>query len=333
MVSAVETVSVTYRQAITMALTEALEEDPRVFLLGEDIQDPAGGIQHVTQGLSTKFGEHRVRATPISETAIIGASIGAALAGMRPIPEIMQMDFLGVCMDQIVNHAAKLSFTSDGRTPCPLTVRVSSFTGMTGGATHSQSFESWLLHVPGLKVVMPSTAYDAKGLLRTCILDPDPCIFIEVGQQLPVKGEVPPAPYTIDLGVADVKREGADITVVAYGNSVIHALKAADRLSEDGISVEVVDLRSLMPLDMDTVLRSVGKTKRLVVAHMATRLLGIGAEIAARVGEELFGELASPIGRVGARYAPIGSARALEQAALPGPDEIEAAIRKAVTSR
>lgn len=318
----------TVRAAINLALAEALAADEAVVLLGEDVADPAGGVVGATRGLSTRFGAERVRDTPISETAIAGAAIGAALGGLRPVAEIMIMDFVGICLDQIANHAAKLRYMSAGRTPVPLTIRTAVFAGTGGGATHSQSLEAWLTHIPGLKVVMPSTPRDAKALLTSCIFDDDPCVFVENVRLFGVKGAVPADDGPVALGSAEVKREGSDATVVAYGPAVLDALAAADELGGQGVSVEVVDLRSLVPLDTGTVLASAAKTRRVVVAHTATAFSGPGAEVAATVAHDLFGRLAAPVERVGAPFVPIPASPLLERSVLPGPADIVAAVRR-----
>jgi pyruvate dehydrogenase E1 component beta subunit len=309
-----------------------MRADPSVFLLGEDIADPAGGILGVTKGLSTKHGAARVRDTPISETAIVGATIGAAIAGLRPVAEIMIMDFIGICLDQLVNLAAKARFMSGGRLSVPMTVRTSVYGGLLSGATHSQSLEAWLMHIPGLKVVVPSTPADAKGLLSACIFDDDPCLFVENVALYATTGPVPDGEFSIPLGRADIKRSGTDLTVVTYGRTVPDALAAAEQVASEGISVEVVDLRTLVPLDIATVLESVGRTRRAVVAHHATRFAGPGAELAASISEELFGQLEAPVGRVGARFAPVGSAPTLEAAVMPSAEAIADAVRTCAAS-
>jgi pyruvate/2-oxoglutarate/acetoin dehydrogenase E1 component len=318
----------TMRSAVNQALADALAADDAVIVLGEDVADPAGGIVGATRGLSTRFGTDRVRDTPISETAIAGAAIGAALGGLRPVAEIMIMDFIGICLDQLANHAAKLRYMSGGRTPVPITVRTAVFAGTGGGATHSQSLEAWLTHIPGLKVVMPSTPRDAKGLLTSCIFDDDPCVFVETVRLFGAKGPVPADAFSIPLGSAEVKREGSDVTVVAHGPAVPDALAAAEELAADGVSVEVVDLRSLVPLDTATVLESAARTGRVVIAHAATTFAGPGAELAATVSHELFGQLAAPVERVGAPFVPIPASPALERSVLPGRADIVAAVRR-----
>jgi acetoin:2,6-dichlorophenolindophenol oxidoreductase subunit beta len=322
-----ETKTMTVVAAINEALDEALATDPRVFLLGEDLADPAGGVSGHTAGLSTKYGRDRVIDTPISEAAIAGAAIGAALEGQIPVAEIMIMDFIGIAIDQMVNLAAKARFMSAGRTPCPVTVLTASFGGLGTGATHSQSLEAWFMHIPGFKVIVPSTPADAKGLLKAAIFDPDPCLVVNTTATYGKRGEVPVGNYTVELGKADIKRAGSDVTVVTYGRGVFASLEAAEQLAADGISVEVVDLRTLVPLDIETVLESVGRTGRAVVAHYATEFAGPGAELAAQIGAKLFGQLRAPVARVGARYRPIPAARALEASVLPSAERIAAAVR------
>lgn len=290
--------------AMNSALDLALDGDEKVILLGEDIADPAGGVLKVTRGLSSKYGTGRVRATPISETAIIGTAIGAALAGYRPVAEIMFMDFMGVCLDQITNHAAKLRYMSGGHSTIPITIRTT-VGEQRFGAQHSQSLEAWFMHTPGIKVVMPSTAIEAKGLLASCVADDDPCLFIEnVRLAFSQKQEVPVGDYRIPLGEADVKRPGADLSVITYGPAVHTALATAETLADEGIDLEVVDLRTLIPLDMASVMDSVAKTRKAIVLHDATTFCGPGAEIAARITEELFGKLDAPVKRLGAGYHP-----------------------------
>ncbi len=317
----------TMREALNQALDDALARDPSVFLLGEDLADPAGGISKVTAGLSTRYGTDRVRDTPISEAAIVGAAVGAAMAGMRPVAELMIMDFISIGLDQLVNHAAKARFMSGGLLGVPLTVRTAVFGGIGSGATHSQTLEAWLAHVPGLKVAVPSTPSDAKGLLTSCIFDDDPCVVVENVALYGTKGPVPEGTFRVELGTANVARPGTDVTIVTYGRTVRDALGAAEELASEGIEVEVVDLRTLVPLDTATVLASVARTRRAVVAHHATRFGGFGAELAALIHEELFGELLAPVRRVGAAFAPIGSAATLESAVLPSRAGLVDAVR------
>ncbi|WP_371541695.1 alpha-ketoacid dehydrogenase subunit beta [Streptomyces sp. NBC_00554] len=320
-------------QALNEALDIALGVDPSVFLLGEDIQEPNGGGFGVHKGLGNKYGTTRVRHTPISEQAIMGAAVGAAISGMRPVAEIMLMNFVHVCADQLINHAAKLRYMSGGRTPVPLTVRTATGTGGGFGAQHSDMLEAQLVHAAGLKVVVPSNPADAKGLLLSCIFDDDPCVFVEMSQlYFAGKGEVPEGDYRVPLGKARIARAGSDVTLLTYGRQVGDCLTVAETLAADGIDVEVVDLRTLNPLDTDAVLGSVAKTKRAVVVHEAVRRNGFGAELAATIQEELFGELAGPVLRVTAPDTPVPYAKSLEDAFLPGPVRIEAAVRRLTKS-
>lgn len=318
----------TMREALNLALDEALDSDDRVFLLGEDIADP--GATGPTAGLSTKYGHDRVLDTPISEAAIVGAAIGAAVEGMLPVAEIMIMDFIGIAADQLVNNAAKMRFMTAGRTTAPLTVRTQVYGGLATGATHSQSLEAWFMHVPGMKVIVPSTPRDGKGLLTSAIFDEDPCLFIETVRLQGIKGSVPTDPgFSIPLGRADVKRPGSDVTLIGYGRSVHDALGAAEVLAaEHDVSAEVVDLRTLVPLDVETLVDSVGRTRRAVVAHHAVEFAGPGAEVAAILSKELFGRLVAPVERVGAKFVPTPAAAALEAAVLPSKRRlVEAALR------
>jgi pyruvate/2-oxoglutarate/acetoin dehydrogenase E1 component/TPP-dependent pyruvate/acetoin dehydrogenase alpha subunit len=305
-------------QAIADALDVAMTSDPDVFLMGEDIADPAGGVLKTTYGLSTKHGTTRVRATPISEQAIVGAAIGAAMAGMKPVAEIMVCDFALVCMDQIENHAAKLRYMSGGRTTVPMTLRTVT-AGNIGsfGAQHSQSLEAMFAHIPGLKIIAPSNAYDAKGLLLSCIHDPDPCIFLEAARVHFTPGMVPEGDYRIPLGLAKIVREGTDLSIITYSWAVPEALAAAETLASQGISAEVIDLRSLVPLDWQTIATSVSKTGRALIVHPAVEFCGFGAELAARLQEEFFGKLKAPVGRLGARHTPIPFNQTLEAMHFP----------------
>lgn len=316
-------------QAIHRTLDRAMASDDSIILLGEDIGDPSGGgMFKVTAGLSAKYGENRVLDTPIAESSIIGAAVGASLAGLRPVAELMFMDFLGVAMDQIANHAAKVRYMSGGRKGAPMVIRT--MVGMAAGPQHSQAFEAWAMHTPGLKVIWPSTAADAAGLLNACLKENDPCLFIE-SMKLYYgggKGPVPTADYTIPLGQADIKRSGTDVTICTYGVMVHAALEASKELEADGVSVEVVDLRTLVPLDLATVLESVRRTTRLVIAHESVGFCGPGAEIAAAVGTELFGVLTAPIQRVAGTYTPVPRAATLEAACRPGSGQIVDAVRR-----
>lgn len=327
-----EVAQMTMAVAMNSALDLAMAGDEKVLLLGEDIADPAGGVFKITKGLSTKYGTDRVRATPIAETAIIGAAVGAAMAGYRPVAEIMFMDFVTVCLDQITNHAAKLRYMSGGHSTVPLTVRTC-VGEQRFGAQHTQSLESWFMHTPGIKVVMPSTPYDAKGLLASCIADDDPCLYIEnVRLAYSQKQEIPVGEYRIPLGEADIKRSGTDLSVITYGPAVHTALEAAEELDRDGIGIEVVDLRSLMPLDMDTVLASVERTRRAVVLHDAHTFCGPGAEIAAQISDRLFGRLATPVKRLGAGFSPAPYAPSGLDF-LPTAGELTALVRDLLADR
>jgi acetoin:2,6-dichlorophenolindophenol oxidoreductase subunit beta len=313
--------------AVRDALDVALGLDPNVFELGEDIQDPKGGGFGVHKGLETKYGSDRVRCTPISEQAIMGAAVGAAIAGMRPVAEIMLMNFISVAADQLFNHAAKLRYMSGGATPVPLTVRTTTGAGAGFGAQHSEMLEAQLIHTPGLKVVVPSTAADTKGLLLSAIFDDDPCVVVEMSSlYFAMRDEVPEGDYRVPLGKARIARSGTDLTVITYGKQVLDCLAVADKLAAEGYSIEVVDLRSLQPLDTDTVLSSASRTRRVVVVHEAVTRGGFGAELSALIHAELFNELAAPVARVGGANTPVPYASSLEQAFLP-TTRIESTIR------
>jgi len=325
--------SMTMMEAIADAQKIAMQIDPSVFLLGEDVGDPQGGVFGTNKGLESEFGKERVRGTPIAEQAIIGAGIGAALVGMRPIAEIMFMDFVGVCMDQIFNHAAKQRYMSGGATHVPLTIRMLVGGGVGGfGAQHSQSLEAWLAHVPGLKIAFPSTAYDAKGLLLSAIFDDDPCVHLESMKLLRnPRVDTPLGDFRIPFGVAKVRREGADISLITYGWQVQECLSAADALQKEGVSAEVIDVRTLAPLDYHRILDSVKKTRRALVVHAATEFCGFGAELASTIGEELFTTLKAPVGRLGADFAPIAYSREIEMKQIPHAPAIIARAREIVT--
>ena len=326
--------TMSFTDAYRMALDEALGSDPSVLLLGEDIGDKeGGGVFKVTKGLSTKYGAHRVRTTPISEQAILGAAVGAALAGMRPVAEIMLMNFVTVAMDQIVNHAAKLRFMSGGQTGVPLTIRTRTGAGAGTAGQHSDMLEAWFAHVAGIKVVVPSTPADAKGLLSSCIFDDDPCLFIEDGLTRALTGPAPPPGHRVPLGKAHVARTGSDVSVIGYGRPLRDTLAIAERLAQEGIQVEVVDLRTVSPLDTDGILKSVAKTRRAVVVHEAPRSFGVGAEVAARIQEHLYGQLAAPVLRVASRDVTVPFAKVLETEYLYKPTEIESAIRRTLEAK
>jgi pyruvate/2-oxoglutarate/acetoin dehydrogenase E1 component len=317
----------TYLQALNDALRQEMERDPNVLLFGEDVGQ-FGGCFGVTQGLFQQFGEDRVRDTPISESAIIGAATGAAAAGLRPVCEIMFVDFIGVAMDQLFNQAAKMRFMFGGKAKIPMVLRAPQGAGLGAAAQHSQSLEAWFMHIPGLKVVIPATPYDAKGLLISAIRDDNPVVFLEHKLLYGVEGDVPDDAYTVEFGKAVVRREGSDVTLVATSKMVHTALEAAEKLATDGISAEVIDPRTLSPLDMETIIASVKKTHRLLVAHEAVKIGGAGAEIAAQVAEEAFDYLDAPIVRVGAPFTPVPFSPPLEQAFIPGVDTLVAAVKK-----
>ena len=331
-----ETKSMMMYEAIITAQDHALATDPGVFLLGEDIGDPPGGVFKTTAGLQTKYGKERVRPTPIAEQAIIGAAIGASLVGMRPVAELMFCDFIGVTMDQITNHAAKQRYMSGGATNVPMTMRILVAGGLGGfGAQHSQSLESWLLHTPGLKIAYPSTTLDARGLLTTCIFDEDPCVHLESMAMLfsAPKEDVPLGDYRIPFGVAKVRREGTDISLISFGWQVNQCLAAAEELAKEGVNAEVIDLRSLMPLDYHRVLDSVKKTRRALVVHAATEFCGLGAEIASTINEELFPVLKAPAARLGAVYSPISFSKEIEAKQMPHTASIVARVREVMKDR
>jgi pyruvate dehydrogenase E1 component beta subunit len=320
----------TMREALNLALDQALQADERVFLLGEDIADP--GATGPTAGLSTKYGNDRVLDTPISEAGILGAAIGAAIDGLLPVAEIMIMDFIGIAADQMINNAAKLRYMTGGRTTAPITVRTQVYSGLSTGATHSQTLEAWFMHIPGMKVIVPSTPRDAKGLLTSAIFDEDPCLFVETIRLQTKRGSVPvDSGFSIPLGQAGITRLGTDVTLISYGRCVHDALAAATTLQEQGVSAEVIDLRTLLPLDVDTMLVSARRTRRVVVVHDAVQFAGPGAEIAAILQSELFGELEAPVERVGARFVPTPAAPALEEQVYPSPARIVAAAQRTLT--
>jgi pyruvate/2-oxoglutarate/acetoin dehydrogenase E1 component len=315
-----------YSWALREAMAEEMARDERVFILGEDIAG-YGGAFKVTQGLAEQFGVARVRNTPISENTICGVGVGAAISGMRPIVDIMFQDFITLAMDQIVNHAAKFHYMYGNQCRVPVVFRTPAGGGRCYGPTHSQSLEAWFMHVPGLKVVTPATAYDAKGLLKSAIRDDNPVVFVESKLLYGMKGEVPEpgepgGDYTIPIGEAKVAREGEHLTLIAYSRMTVEALKAAEALATAGISCEVIDLRTLAPLDIDTVAASVEKTGRALIVCEDCKTAGVSAEIAARVIEECFDFLQAPIRRVAAADAPVPCSDVLERAALPDAQKI-----------
>ncbi len=318
---------ITYAQALNDALREEMRADPRVFLMGEDI-GLHGGIFRVTKGLAEEFGHERVRDTPISESGFVGLGIGAALAGMRPVVELLFMDFALVAADQIVNQAAKLRYMSGGQVSIPLVIRTQQGGGRGNGAQHSQSFDSWLVQVPGLIVVAPSTPADAKGLLKSAIRAGNPVVFIEHKLLYNTKGEVPDEQEPIPIGKAEIKRWGRDVTIVSYSRSLLFALEAAEILAKKGIEAEVVDLRTIEPLDMKTVLEAIHHTGRLLVVHESHSNCGLGAEIITRVYEQDPEALSGPARRLGARHAPIPVAEPLENYVLPQVGDIVEAVEE-----
>lgn len=319
---------ITYAEAVREAMSQEMRADENVFFMGEDIGVYCGAFG-VSKGMIEEFGPIRVRETPISETAFVGAGVGAATLGMRPIVELMFSDFMAVCYDQIINQAAKIHFMFGGKVNVPMVIRTASGGGTGAAAQHSQSLENLYCHVPGLKVVVPSTPYDAKGLLISAIRDNNTVIFLEQKKLYRIKGEVPEQPYAIPLGSADVKRVGTDVSVITYGRMVQMCLDVAEKLAKEGISVEVVDLRSLVPLDKEAVIETVKKTKRAVIVHEAVEFSGFGAEVAAMLSDsEAFYYLDAPIKRVGALYTPVPFNPKMEANVFPTPEKIEAAIRE-----
>ena len=320
---------ITYKEAVREALQQQMRANEKVFLLGEDI-GVYGGAFGVTAGLLEEFGEDRVRDTPISELGTAGVTVGAALTGMRPVLDFQFSDFIALALDQIVNQAAKIRYMYGGKGSVPLVIRTPSGSGTGAAAQHSQSLESWLTHIPGLKVVQPSTPYDAKGLMVESIADANPVIFYEHKLLYNMEGHVPEAPYKIPLGKADIKRIGKDITIVATAIMVPRALEAAEQLAEENISVEVIDPRTLVPLDEQSILKSVAKTGRLLIVHEAVKRSGYGAEIASIVAEKAFHHLRAPIKRLGGHPVPIPNNKKLEQAAVPQTEDIILATRNLV---
>jgi len=315
-----------YVDALNEALKEEMGRDKNIFLIGEDI-GPLGGIFGVNKGLYDKFGERRVRQTPISESAIIGTAVGAAMTGLRPIAEIMYIDFITTAMDQVVNQAAKLSFMSAGQFKLPLVIRTQEGSGTREAAQHTQSLEAWFVHTPGLKVVMPSTPYDAKGLLKSAIRDDSPVIFIEHKLLYKKRGKVPEEEYLIPLGKAEIKRKGDDITVVATSLMVHKALEVAEKLSKE-IDIEVIDPRTLVPLHIETIMESVKKTGKLLVVHEACTRGGIGAEIVREVTEKAFDYLDAPPRVLGGVNTPIPYSPSLERVCVPQKENIVKVIRE-----
>ncbi len=322
----------TYVKAFNEGMHQIMAEDPDVFLIGEDVAG-YGGVFHMFDGLLDEFGDRRVKDTPIAEQAIIGLGVGAAARGLRPVCDLMFMDFIGVAMDQIYNQAAKMKYMFGGAVSVPLTITTAGGAGMSAAAQHSQSLEAWLAHVPGLKVAMPASAYDAKGLIVGAIRDDNPTIVVLNKKMLGVKGPVPEELYGIPFGVANVVREGTDVTIVGIGRMVVEATKAAESLSQQGVSVEVIDPRTVQPLDTDTIVASVRKTNRVLIVHEAVEFGGIGAEISSQIQEQAFDYLDAPVARLAAPFAPVPYAPILENAYVPDAARIEQAVRRLLERR
>ncbi len=320
--------TITYKDAVREAMCEEMRRDEKVFLMGEDIGKYCGAFG-VSKGMLDEFGPERIIETPISETAFMGAGVGAAITGMRPIVELMFSDFMAVCYDQIINQAAKMHFMFAGKVNVPMVIRTPSGGGTGAAAQHSQSLEQMYLHVPGLKVVVPSTPYDAKGLLKTAIRDNNPVVFLEQKRLYNTKGQVPEEDYTIPFGVADTKKEGKDVSIITYGRMVQMSLQVAEKLAAEGISVEVVDLRTLVPLDKEAIIATAKKTRRVVVVHESVQFGGFGGEVVSTiVDSDAFFYLDAPVKRVGGLYCPVPFNPILEAEAFPTPAKIEAAVRE-----
>ena len=318
---------VMYREAIAAALAEEMRRDEKVFVMGEDVAI-VGGVYKATKGLLEEFGSQRVRNTPLSELAIMGTATGAAMCGARPVAEVMHIDFIGCGFDILLNQMSKMRYKTNGQVTVPLVIRTQCGRGRSNGCTQSQSLESLLTHIPGLKVVMPSTPYDVKGLLKSAIRDNDPVIFIEHKGLYQTRGDIPEEEYTLPIGKADVKREGGDVTIITYSKSVLMALDAAKELEAAGISAEVLDLRTLVPLDFDAIKQSVCKTGRVLIVHEACERSGYGAEIAAQIADKLFDELDAPILRVCGANIPVPNATQPEIESAPTVEKIVKAAQK-----
>ena len=321
------TIRTTYRECVRMALREALQRDPRVFLMGEDV-GRYGGTYACSKGLLEEFGEDRVRDTPLSESAFVGAGIGAAMGGMRPIVEIMTVNFSLLALDQIVNNAATLRHMSGGQIEIPLVIRMATGGGRQLAAQHSHSLEGWYAHIPGLRIVTPATLEDARGMLWTAVMDPDPVIIFEHALLYGLEGELAEAAGAVDIDQAVVRRPGTDVSLITYGGSLGKALMAAQQLAAEGVSAEVIDLRTLRPLDTQTILASVGKTHRAVVVDEGWKSGSISAEIMARIMEQAFYDLDAPVARVCSREVPVPYAKHLEDAALPQWQDIVRAAKE-----
>lgn len=317
----------TYAEALRDGMRVEIQRDPNVYLAGEDV-GPFGGCFGQTAGLFQEFGPERIIDTPITETVIVGHAVGAAAVGLRPIVEIMFIDFMGVCMDEVLNQAAKMRYMFGGKVKLPMVVRTTCGAGLGAAAQHSQSLEAWFTHIPGIKVVMPSTPADAKGLMVAAIRDDNPVLYIEHKMLLGLQGEVPEGEYLVPLGKADIKRPGADVTIIAWSAMVHKALRAAENLAKDGIDAEVLDPRSLSPLDKESILTSVEKTGRVVITHEANRTNGFGAEIAAMIADEGFDLLNAPIKRVTAPDTPVPFSPVLERSFLPSEEKIISAVKE-----
>jgi pyruvate/2-oxoglutarate/acetoin dehydrogenase E1 component len=316
----------TYLKAFNEGLTQVMRADEDVFLIGEDVA-AYGGVFHNFDGLYKEFGDRRVIDTPISEAALVGLGVGAAANGLRPVVDIMFMDFLGVCLDQVVNQAAKMKFMFGGAVRVPLTITTAYGAGVSAAAQHSQSLEAWLAHTPGLKVAMPATAYDVKGMIVAAIRDDNPVIFMQHKMLFGLKGNVPEELYEVPLGQAAVRREGTDVTIVALGRMVHEALTAAETLAAEGITCEVIDPRTVQPLDSETIVGSARRTNRILVVHEAVRFGGLGAEIAAQIQEDAFDYLDAPVARLGAPFTPVPFSPSLEANYLPNAARIADAVR------
>ena len=316
-----------YREAVAAALAEEMRKDDKIFVMGEDVAI-TGGVYKATKGLLDEFGPQRVRNTPLSELAILGTATGAAMCGSRPVAEIMHVDFMGCGFDIILNQMSKMCYKTNGQVNVPLVIRTQCGRGRSNGCTQSQSLESLFTAIPGLKVVMPSTPYDVKGLLKSAIRDNNPVIFIEHKGLYQTKGDVPEEEYTIELGKADVKKEGKDLTILTYSKSTLMCLDAAEELAKQGIDAEVVDLRSLVPLDFDTIADSVKKTGRVLIVHEACERSGFGAELAAQIADKLFDELDGPILRVCGANIPVPNATLPELESAPTVEKITVAAKR-----
>jgi acetoin:2,6-dichlorophenolindophenol oxidoreductase subunit beta len=318
---------ITYVKAFTEALMQLMAEDENVLVIGEDVAH-YGGVFHAFDGLLKTYGEKRVIDTPISEMGFIGMGVGAAARGLRPVCDLMFMDFIGVAMDQLYNQAAKLKFMFGGDVSVPLTLTTAGGGGLSAGPQHSQSLEAWLAHVPGLKVALPSSPYDVKGLMVACVRDDNPTVFVLNKRMLGARGPVPEEIYEIPLGQANVLRPGRDATVIAVGRMVVEAMTAAEELAKDGTEVEVIDVRTVQPLDSATILASIRRTNRALVVHEAVTFGGIGAEIAAQIQEEAFDYLDAPVLRLGAPFAPVPFSPVLERAYIPDAGRIAAGVQR-----